>query len=74
MTQPPAQQHQKTQWPDADWRDDEISLVDLAVILIRRWKAMAVIFVVVVALAVAAAFLLPSQYQYSSLYSVAEYT
>ncbi|WP_280564986.1 Wzz/FepE/Etk N-terminal domain-containing protein, partial [Chromohalobacter sp. 48-RD10] len=74
MTQPPAQQNQKTQWPDADWRDDEISLVDLAVILIRRWKAMAVIFFVVVALAVAAAFLLPTQYQYSSLYSVAEYT
>ncbi|MCT8470182.1 Wzz/FepE/Etk N-terminal domain-containing protein [Chromohalobacter canadensis] len=74
MTQPPAQQNQNTQLTDANWRDDEISLVDLAVILIRRWKAMAVIFVVVVALAVAAAFLLPKMYQYTSLYSVAEYT
>lgn len=72
MTQPPAPQ-QPT--PERRYEyDDEISLVDLAVILIRRWKAMAVIFVVVVALAVTAAFLLPSQYQYTSLYSVAEYT
>lgn len=74
MTQPPAQQNQKTQWTDADWRDDEISLVDLAVILIRRWKAMAVIFVVVVALAVAFALMQTARYQYTSLYSVAEYT
>lgn len=74
MTQPPAHQNQNTQLTDANWRDDEISLVDLAVILIRRWKAMAVIFVVVVGIAVAAAFLLPKSYQYTSLYSVAEYT
>lgn len=74
MTQPPAQQNQNTQLTDANWRDDEISLVDLAVILIRRWKAMAVIFIVVVAMAVAAAFLSPKSYQYTSLYSVAEYT
>lgn len=76
MTQPPVQQNQnqKAQWPDADWRDDEISLVDLAVILIRRWKAMAVIFVVVVALAVVFALMQTARYQYTSLYSVAEYT
>ena len=72
MTQPPA-----PQLPTPERRyehDDEISLVDLAVILVRRWKAMAVIFFLVVAIAVAAAFLLPSSYQYTSLYSVAEYT
>jgi len=74
MTQLPAQQDKKTQWPDADWRDDEISLVDLAVILIRRWKAMAVIFVVVVVLAVVFALMQTARYQYTSLYSVAEYT
>lgn len=72
MTQPPASQ---SSTPEQRYEhDDEISLVDLAVILIRRWKAMAVIFFVVVGIAVAAAFLLPKSYQYTSLYSVAEYT
>ncbi|ABE59035.1 Wzz/FepE/Etk N-terminal domain-containing protein [Chromohalobacter israelensis] len=72
MTQPPASQ---SPTPERRYEhDDEISLVDLAVILIRRWKAMAVIFFVVVAIAAAAAFLLPQSYQYTSLYSVAEYT
>lgn len=72
MTQPPAPQ---SPTPERRYEhDDEISLVDLAVILVRRWKAMAVIFFVVVAIAVAAAFLLPKSYQYTSLYSVAEYT
>lgn len=52
--------------------DDEISLVDLATILIRRWKSMAVIFGVVVGLAVVYAFLAPRAYTYSSIYSVAE--
>ncbi|RXE48143.1 Wzz/FepE/Etk N-terminal domain-containing protein [Chromohalobacter israelensis] len=72
MTQPPAPQ---SPTPERRYEhDDEISLVDLAVILVRRWKAMAVIFFVVVGIAVAAAFLLPKSYQYTSLYSVAEYT
>ncbi|MBZ5876650.1 Wzz/FepE/Etk N-terminal domain-containing protein [Chromohalobacter israelensis] len=72
MTQPPAPQ---SPTPERHYEhDDEISLVDLAVILIRRWKAMAVIFFVVVGIAVAAAFMLPKSYQYTSLYSVAEYT
>ncbi|GHA88739.1 Wzz/FepE/Etk N-terminal domain-containing protein [Modicisalibacter luteus] len=52
--------------------DDEISLVDLATILVRRWKAMAVIFVVIVALALAYALLVPRTYSYSSIYNVAE--
>lgn len=72
MTQPPAPQNPT---PERRYEhDDEISLVDLAVILVRRWKAMAVIFFVVVGIAVAAAFLLPKSYQYTSLYSVAEFT
>lgn len=72
MTQPPAPQ-QPT--PERRYEhDDEISLVDLAVMLIRRWKAMAVIFVVVVTLAVAFALMQTARYQYTSLYSVAEYT
>lgn len=72
MTQPPAPQ---SPTPERRYEhDDEISLVDLAVILVRRWKVMAVIFFLVVAIFVAAALLMPRSYQYSSLYSVAEYT
>lgn len=56
------------------YQEDEISLVDLAVILIRRWKTMAVIFFVVTVISIAAAFLLPNSYKYVSFYSVAEYT
>ena len=72
MTQPPAPQHHSAERRYE--HDDEISLVDLAVILVRRWKAMAVIFFLVVAIAVVAALLMPRSYQYTSLYSVAEYT
>lgn len=52
--------------------DDEISLVDLAKILIRRWKTMAIIFIVVVLAALAYALLTPRTYHYTSLYGVAE--
>ncbi|SFH70273.1 Wzz/FepE/Etk N-terminal domain-containing protein [Modicisalibacter xianhensis] len=52
--------------------DDEISLVDLATILVRRWKAMAIIFVIIVGLALAYAILAPRSYSYSSIYNVAE--
>ncbi|QEA39586.1 lipopolysaccharide biosynthesis protein [Pistricoccus aurantiacus] len=52
--------------------NDEISLVDLAKILVRRWKAMAVIFAVVVIAALIYALLMPRTYSYISLYSVAE--
>ncbi|WP_419308072.1 Wzz/FepE/Etk N-terminal domain-containing protein [Chromohalobacter israelensis] len=72
MTQPPAPQ---TPTPERRYEhDDEVSLVDLAVILVRRWKAMAVIFIVVVALAVVFALMQTARYEYTSLYSVAEYT
>jgi len=66
MTTPDAPRH--------SYNDDEISLVDLAIILVRRWKAMAVVFIAVMVCAVAAAFLLPKSYQYATLYNIAEYT
>lgn len=52
--------------------DDEISLVDLAKILVKRWKAMAIIFTVIVLSALAYALLMPRIYSYTSLYGVAE--
>jgi uncharacterized protein involved in exopolysaccharide biosynthesis len=52
--------------------DDEISLVDLASILVKRWKAMAVIFAVIVLAALAYALMMPRTYSYTSLYGVAE--
>lgn len=69
MTQPPLQPHPARR-PEYD--DDEISLVDLAKILVRRWKAMALIFILVVGAALAYALLMPRAYQYVSLYNVAE--
>lgn len=52
--------------------DDEISLVDLASILVKRWKAMAIIFTVIVLAALAYALMMPRTYSYTSLYNVAE--
>lgn len=63
MTQPSPQQPHY---------DDEISLVDLAKILIKRWKTMAIIFVVVVLAALAYALLTARSYDYTSIYGVAE--
>ena len=60
--------------PRQSYNDDEISLVDLAIILVKRWKFMVVVFIIVMACAVIAAFFLPKSYQYTTLYSVAEYT
>lgn len=74
MEQPPVRQNQKTNLPDAHWREDEISLVDLTIILIRRWKAIIIIFSLVVALAIVFALAQATRYEYTSLYSVAEYT
>lgn len=58
--------------PQQTHYDDEISLVDLAKILIKRWKTMAIIFIVVVLAALAYALLMPRTYSYTSLYGVAE--
>ncbi|WP_168016730.1 Wzz/FepE/Etk N-terminal domain-containing protein [Halomonas salinarum] len=52
--------------------DDEISLVDLAVILVRRWKAMAIIFAVVVLAALVYVLSTTPTYNYVSIYEVAE--
>lgn len=52
--------------------DDEISLVDLAKILIRRWKLMTVTFLVIVLGALAYALLMERTYEYVSIYQVAE--
>ncbi|MGC3875410.1 Wzz/FepE/Etk N-terminal domain-containing protein, partial [Halomonas sp. GXIMD04776] len=58
--------------PTTRYQDDEISLVDLAKILVRRWKALVIIFVLVVLVALAYALLTPRAYSYTSIYSVAE--
>lgn len=54
--------------------NDEISLVDLAKILIKRWKAMVSIFLIVVLGALAYALLTERSYEYISIYQVAEQT
>ncbi|WP_043532145.1 Wzz/FepE/Etk N-terminal domain-containing protein [Litchfieldella xinjiangensis] len=69
MTQPPSH---TTPAHRPDYSDDEISLVDLAKILVRRWKAMAVIFILVVGAALAYALMMPRTYQYVSIYNAAE--
>lgn len=52
--------------------DDEISLVDLAKLLVRRWKAMAGIFTAVVLMALVYVLMQPPSYTYTSIYQVAE--
>lgn len=52
--------------------DDEISLVDLASILVKRWKLMAAVFLVVVLAALAYALTMPRTYEYVTVYQVAE--
>lgn len=52
--------------------DDEISLVDLAKILIKRWKAVVITFTVIVLGALAYALMQERGYQYVSIYHVAE--
>lgn len=54
--------------------DDEISLVDIAMILIKRWKLMTVTFAVVVLVALAYALMMERNYEYVSIYQVAEQT
>lgn len=52
--------------------DDEISLVELAGMLVRRWKLMAAVFLVVVLGGLAYALSMPHSYQYTTLYEVAK--
>ncbi|MBO1519747.1 Wzz/FepE/Etk N-terminal domain-containing protein [Oceanisphaera pacifica] len=58
----------------SSYHDDAISFVDLAKILVKRWKLMVAIFVVVVAVGSFYAFTLAKMYEYTSVYSVAETT
>ncbi|MDY7116698.1 Wzz/FepE/Etk N-terminal domain-containing protein [Halomonas sp. SSL-5] len=66
MNQPP---QQPTPYSS---NDDEISLVDLAKMLIRRWKLMAVTFLIIVGIALGYALMMERTYDYVSLYRVAE--
>ncbi|MCE8040698.1 lipopolysaccharide biosynthesis protein [Halomonas daqingensis] len=52
--------------------DDEISLVDLAKVLIKRWKTLLFTFLLVVGGVIAYALLQERTYQYVSIYQVAE--
>ncbi|MEQ6917328.1 lipopolysaccharide biosynthesis protein [Halomonas aquatica] len=52
--------------------DDEISLVDLAKILIKRWKVMAATFFVIVMGALVYVLMMERSFEYVSLYQVAE--
>lgn len=61
-----------SQEPQRYTQDDEISLVDLAKILIKRWKLMAIVFLVFVLGALAYALLMTRTYEYVSIYQVAE--
>jgi hypothetical protein len=63
-SRPPASAHRSS-------ANEEISVVDLAKILIRRWKLITVTFTLVVLAALAYALLTPKTYDYISLYRVA---
>lgn len=54
------------------YQDDEISLIDLAKILIKRWKIMVLVFFIVVLGALAYVLLTERSYEYVSIYQVAE--
>jgi uncharacterized protein involved in exopolysaccharide biosynthesis len=69
---PVPRQHEFPSHYPSHYHDDEISLVDLARILIKRWQLMAVIFLVVVLGALAYALSLTRTYEYVSIYQVAE--
>lgn len=58
--------------PQRDTQSDEISLVDLVKILIRRWKMLLVIFLLVVLGTLAYVLLMERTYEYVSIYQVAE--
>lgn len=73
QTQPPTHPDSldRDSQSSAEIRDD-ISLVDLAKIIVKRWKALLSLFSLLVTMAVFYAFMAPKVYEYTSLYSVAE--
>lgn len=52
---------------------DEISLVDLAVILVKRWKVLLAIFLLTMLATLAFILLRPASYTYTSVYAIAEF-
>lgn len=58
--------------PPYPYQNDEISLVDIAKTLIKRRRLMALVFVLTVAAAAVAAFMLPQKYEYTTIYTMAE--
>ncbi|WP_163560262.1 Wzz/FepE/Etk N-terminal domain-containing protein [Halomonas sp. NO4] len=60
--------HESQRYPE----DDEISLIDLAKILIKRWKSMLLVFVLILGIAVAYALMQERAYTYTTIYSVAK--
>ncbi|ART78817.1 Wzz/FepE/Etk N-terminal domain-containing protein [Oceanisphaera avium] len=57
--------------PAYPYKDDEISLVDLASTLVKRWRLMALVFIAIVLAGFAYALTLPQQYDYVTIYSSA---
>ncbi|RTR00146.1 lipopolysaccharide biosynthesis protein [Halomonas nitroreducens] len=53
-------------------KEDEISFVDLAKILILRWKIMAVVFSLFMVMALGYIAMMPRQYEYVTIYHLAE--
>ncbi|SDL68123.1 hypothetical protein SAMN05661010_02259 [Modicisalibacter muralis] len=51
---------------------DEISLVQLAVILVKRWKVMLTVFLLIMLATIAFIVLRPASYTYTSVYAIAE--
>lgn len=58
--------------PRYAYQDDEISLVDLAKTLVKRWRLMLGVFLFIVLGGLAYALTLPTQYEYTTIYSGAE--
>lgn len=50
---------------------DEVSLVDLTVILVKKWKAFIAVFLTVLIASLLVAWWLPTKYEYSSVYQMA---
>jgi len=53
---------------------NEVSLVDLAVILVKKWKAFIAVFLTVLIASLLVAWWLPTKYEYSSVYQMARDT
>ncbi|MHA6964804.1 GNVR domain-containing protein [Zobellella denitrificans] len=59
-------------YPPYHYRDDEISLIDLAKVMVKRWRLMAITFVVIMGAVLTYALLTPHKYEYTTVYNIAE--